>query len=326
VRALTRGGCVSASNFKSLLVCLAGYSQIYILAMNLNTLARVTAHNQNALREGLKIVRNVVASNPYPAGFTTAELFKLVAKQTPPKDFKALKLPSRPASNPKTKSGSKRIPAPLPPRPNHPIKSMTCVHNSVCVCFFLLTPSFACSFLKRSVLPILEGNKELQMVRTTRIPFNPASVASRTGGKRKGKQEASHAASAAAPAPVTVWVWKPVDKSKLPRPPAPKPQRKAFGVEVGVGTDWSHLNKRRRRARVGKVGRDVSSMKVAMLVRGQKARARTAMARTEALKATVRKTAETSASGSLEAKRTRSKKLEEAKVSASVVKVSSVVP
>jgi hypothetical protein len=30
-----------------------------------------------------------------------------------------------------------------------------------------------------------------------------------------------------------------------------------FGAEVGVGEDWSHLNKRRRRAREEKVSRDV---------------------------------------------------------------------
>lgn len=122
------------------------------------------------------------------------------------------------------------------------------------------------SFLKNSVLPILEGNKELEVVRTTRIPFNPASV-QRAGVKRKTKQETSKAASAAAPAPITVWVWKTVDKSKIPPPPVPKPPPKVFGTEVGVGEDWSHLSKRRQRARIGKVRRDVRAMKLAILKR-----------------------------------------------------------
>ncbi|KAF8229753.1 hypothetical protein L208DRAFT_1187826, partial [Tricholoma matsutake] len=196
-------------------------------------------HNHTALKESLKIVRKVVASNPYPDGFTTAELFKLVAKEPSTTNFKPLKLPSRPIAY--AKGEIKRTPIPSPPRPNHPIKSMT--------------------FLKRSVLPVLEGNKELKIMRTTRIPFNPAPTGNRAGTKRKGKQESSRATPAAAPAPVTVWVWKPVDKSKLPRPSAPKPQRKIFGVEVGVGADWSHLNKRRERARFGKVRGDVSAMK-----------------------------------------------------------------
>ena len=96
---------------------------VAVLTMNLNTLTRITAHNQTALREGLTIVRNILASNKYPDGFTTAELFKLLAKESPPADFKALKLP------PNVRSGNKKIPPPAPPRPNHPIKSMTCVHS-----------------------------------------------------------------------------------------------------------------------------------------------------------------------------------------------------
>jgi hypothetical protein len=127
---------VTATNFP--VICSIGYSQTTHChstsppAMNLNTLARVTAHNLTALREGLKIVRKVVASNPYPAGFTTAELFKLVSKESPPADFKALKLPHRPVS---AKNAIKRVPVPSPPRPNHPIKSMTCVRI---VAIFLL--------------------------------------------------------------------------------------------------------------------------------------------------------------------------------------------
>jgi hypothetical protein len=128
-----KGGCADHSTFP--FICPTSNSQTYVpslttrspVAMNLNTLARVSAHNQTALKEGLKIVRKVVASNPYPAGFTTAELFKLVAKETPPADFKALKLPTRPASY--ARSGNKRTPAPSPPCPSHPIKSMTCVHS-----------------------------------------------------------------------------------------------------------------------------------------------------------------------------------------------------
>lgn len=184
--------------------------------------------------------------------------------------------------------------------------------------FFFLPTSFASSFLKRSVLPILEGNKELEIVRTTRIPFNPAPAASRAGSKRKGKQEASHAALAAAPAPVTVWVWRPVDKSKLPRPRVPKPPPKIFGVEVGVGADWSHLSKRRKRARFGKVRRDVSAMKATQLVRKQKARARAAMVRSAAREAAAVQTAQRSDSRELEAKGTPQKQLEGAAGNASV--------
>lgn len=57
----------------------------------MNILAR-HAHHQTALREGLKIVRKIVAENSPSPGFTTAELFKLAVKEHPPPDFKALKL------------------------------------------------------------------------------------------------------------------------------------------------------------------------------------------------------------------------------------------
>jgi hypothetical protein len=116
-------------------------------------------------------------------------------------------------------------------------------------------------FLKNSILPVLEGSKELEIVKTTRIPFNPAPT-QRAGGKRKNKQETSHAAAAAAPAPVIVWVWQSVDKSKIPKPPVPKLPRQIFGTEVGVGEDWSHLSKRRQRTRVGKIRRDVATMRL----------------------------------------------------------------
>lgn len=126
-------------------------------------------------------------------------------------------------------------------------------------------------FLKKEILPILEGNKELETIRTTRIPFNPANVTHATG-KRKGKKDASQTSSAAAPAPVTVWVWKTIDPSTLPKPPAPKVIKERFGIEVGVGEDWSHLSKRRMRARFGKVRRDVGTMKLVNKLREEKAK------------------------------------------------------
>jgi hypothetical protein len=40
-----------------------------------------------------------------------------------------------------------------------------------------------------------------------------------------------------------------------------KVEAKKGGEEVGEGEDWSHLNRRRRRARVGKVARDVRAVR-----------------------------------------------------------------
>lgn len=59
----------------------------------------------------------------------------------------------------------------------------------------------------------------------------------------------------------TAWVWKCIPPEDRPTPPPPKPEKFVFGREVGVGLDTSHLNKRRRTARVGKVSRAVDKMK-----------------------------------------------------------------
>lgn len=101
---------------------------------SMNALAQVAAHNLTSVREGLKIVRNVVANNPAPTGFTTAELFKLATKETPPADFKPHILPTRPdivrkKQQPKYPKHQQQKPEPVPPRPDHPIRSMRYVDN-----------------------------------------------------------------------------------------------------------------------------------------------------------------------------------------------------
>ena len=71
--------------------------------------------------------------------------------------------------------------------------------------------------------------------------------------------------------PVTtdVWLWR-ARARPLP-PPAPKPEKPLFGAEVGVGEDWSHLNKRRQRAREEKVARDVTWLKDIRKIRREQA-------------------------------------------------------
>ena len=60
--------------------------------------------------------------------------------------------------------------------------------------------------------------------------------------------------TAAVPSDNWLWLW----QLKAPGPEKPpRPEKKTFGAEVGVGEDWTHLNKRRQRARQEKVGRDV---------------------------------------------------------------------
>ena len=58
------------------------------------------------------------------------------------------------------------------------------------------------------------------------------------------------------PTTTDVWLWR--TRTRPSPPPEPKKEKPVFGVEVGVGEDWSHLNKRRQRARGEKVARDVT--------------------------------------------------------------------
>ena len=57
------------------------------------------------------------------------------------------------------------------------------------------------------------------------------------------------------------FVWRVVPPEKRHQTPQPRPGKQVVGTEVGVGADTSHLNKRRRRARVGKVSRAVLQLK-----------------------------------------------------------------
>lgn len=76
-----------------------------------------------------------------------------------------------------------------------------------------------------------------------------------TMSKAHAKKKMSAAALAH---PVSTWMWQLVDKSKGASLEGTKKDKdEVFGAKVGVGEDWSHLNKRRGRARGEKVARDV---------------------------------------------------------------------
>lgn len=68
------------------------------------------------------------------------------------------------------------------------------------------------------------------------------------------------------------WLWRP---RTSPHPPTKweliksKDKGPLFGAEVGNGEDWGHLNKRRQRARVGKVRRDMQFMKELQRVKAE---------------------------------------------------------
>ncbi|TFK41688.1 hypothetical protein BDQ12DRAFT_678344, partial [Crucibulum laeve] len=204
----------------------------------MNVVAR-TLTNPTALKEGLRIVKTVVATNPSSSGLTTAEIYKLAIQQRPSASFQPWSVPPPPSKITYGKGGDQRIDGPLPPHLEHPIRSM--------------------AYLKNTVLPVLEGNV-IQKVEMAR---------------KKG-----------ATSTTSVWKWKAVDKSTLPKPRIPQPPKKIFGSEVGVGEDWSHLNKRRRRARYGKVRRDVEALKAHALVMAKVNRRKARVQKIEDMKET----------------------------------------
>lgn len=103
-------------------------------------------------------------------------------------------------------------------------------------------------FLKKQVLQILAENNEIKM---SRLPNAKALAAQAAAGDKKLRLTASQ----------VDWVWKAVPENERVQPPPVPKGKTVVGTEVGVGLDFSHLNKRRQDARVGKVSRAITQMK-----------------------------------------------------------------
>ncbi|KAK7451053.1 hypothetical protein VKT23_012728 [Stygiomarasmius scandens] len=211
--------------------------------MSVSLWSRVTPQQTSAIREGLRMARKIFANEQSSSGLTTSELYKLMLKEKPEAEFEKCDVKEFMFA----KAGGKTAAPPLPPHPEHPIRSM--------------------SFLKHQVLPILEGNKEIRLATTTRIPtISQTESKEQAQNRSKGKKRASETASAttAAPSPITVRLWKsvthPVQKTQEVNWGPYAKSFKPDGHEVGVGEDWGHLNRRRRRARLVAVQRDHKSV------------------------------------------------------------------
>ncbi|KAI0746544.1 hypothetical protein C8Q80DRAFT_1054361, partial [Daedaleopsis nitida] len=109
-------------------------------------------------------------------------------------------------------------------------------------------------YLKKVVLPDLQNTGEVEKVHQKLVHSEEEieklrAAAQAKKGKRKSMPVSTHAES---------WKW----QLKAPAPEVPAPvEEPVFGAEVGVGEDWSHLNKRRQRAREEKVASDVQWLK-----------------------------------------------------------------
>ncbi|KAK7021059.1 hypothetical protein VNI00_017548 [Paramarasmius palmivorus] len=218
---------------------------------SVNLFSRNTPQKTAAVREGLRMVRSIMASDTSKDGLTTSQIYQITVKKRANVEFKsflkevglsAAKVEQQQATN--GQSGSLKAPPPAPPRPLLPLKSMT------------------------EVLPILEGNKEITLKRVMRVPTVTEQAPETTKASKKIKGKGRNESNAnAAPSPVQVYLWKNVPKPKKPVQGEVNwgPYAKSFKPqwwEVGTGEDLGHLSRRRRRARVDKIGREVETAKV----------------------------------------------------------------
>jgi len=198
----------------------------------MSIVSKASVFQTNAAREGISIVRKIFATEDCSKGFTTAELYQLVIREAPPKGYKG---DPRLSSQPVGTKGT-----PLPPQVDHPVRSKT--------------------FLKRTILPALQGNKELTKVVMNREATTPIPVRGKKGKILPRSAQGTAHASPSTPVLIKAWVWKPVDPADV-KPKVQPTLTETFGTSVGVGEDWSHLSKRRQGSREEKVQRNVAAMK-----------------------------------------------------------------
>lgn len=206
----------------------------------------------SALAEGIRIVRNVLDKNHFPEGFTTKQMFDLALREPVPAGFDpyplAAKLLQNPTEKPpKDKYGPQKPTFTTPPYPEHPVRSISYVALPAILSTTLLK---IIRFLKKDILGSLKASHEIKMVSEAKSSPIPLPTGDLTKREKKLVRSST-----------TAWVWKCIPPEDRPKPLPPKPEKFVFGREVGVGLDTSHLNKRRRIARVGKVSRAVDKMK-----------------------------------------------------------------
>jgi hypothetical protein len=121
-------------------------------------------------------------------------------------------------------------------------------------------------YLKTIVLPHMRDNiqeiEKFHAARTLSDEEMQHRLATMSKSARKAKGDLL-------PTTTDVWLWR--ARARPPPPPEPKKEKPVFGAAVGVGEDWSHLNKRRQRAREGKVARDVAWLRDLENIRRERA-------------------------------------------------------
>ncbi|OCH85068.1 hypothetical protein OBBRIDRAFT_798556 [Obba rivulosa] len=172
-----------------------------------------------ATTQARELVLNVLKAHQRPV--TTQELWKLIVQH----ESEKLGTSTKPAVAGSWSSTSSEDTTRVP-YPDHVVQSI--------------------SYLKRSVMPSLTASNDIEKVHkretlTEEEQQRKLSLLSKASQKSKAAQLA---------AAISVWKWQ--LKTMKPKRPVPV-EKKIFGEEVGAGADWSHLNKRRQRAREEKI-------------------------------------------------------------------------
>jgi hypothetical protein len=234
----------------------------------------------------MKLVHRIIASHPEP-GLHIQDIYKLALAEKPdtPISHEINPVASPPLhplahdngiGNGNGKKGKVKVMPPVPPHLEHPIRSMRCVFcippthsyltskyiHHTCRLFFY-------RYLKSIILPALaEQNKVKKIhVRRTHTPEELEQRLSTLGKTAKAGRKTAKKLSSSLAVPTNAWVWclvspeeaAQLDKKKREEEAEDLARRKAkFRESVSVGANWSHLNKRRARARLLKVGRDAA--------------------------------------------------------------------
>jgi len=170
---------------------------------------------------------------------TTAEIFNLAVKEPAPVNFEKYEVPTETDVR-YTKHGRLKSPPPSPPYPEHPVRSI--------------------QFLKKQILPVLQGSQEIRMATGKRL-LTVETKNSQAATKSKGKDRAASALSSTSTVSHTVHLWMPGQKQGVKKVPPPNP--------VFASENWDHLNRRRRQARDEKVKHDVALMTQVQKARNQ---------------------------------------------------------
>ncbi|KAG0707208.1 hypothetical protein DFH29DRAFT_1076467 [Suillus ampliporus] len=199
---------------------------------------------RHCLPSARELVRSVIVSSTTP--LSTKDIYNLAVKQI---GIQPISDQSPEYSVPKTEHptivrGFTRQPSTRPPHPEHPVRSL--------------------QYLKRVVLPDLVNSKDVEKF-CTKQTLSQAEIEHRlqTVTKAARKEQAVSLA-----APRSTWLWRTATPPPPPKPSPPPSLSKSellglprlTAADVGVGEDWSHLNKRRQRARKEKVERDLKWM------------------------------------------------------------------